>query len=523
MAADTSQSPQVLGVPHMDQFPELHQSPSTLGRDLRIAAAPITVFGAGYVGLVTAACLAELGHVVVCVDTDAARVRRLQDAEPPFHEPGLAELLQRRIESGHLRFTTDPDAAVAHGLIQFIAVGTPGGIDGSADLRHVLAVARVIGERIVRDVLVVDKSTVPVGTGEKVHALMEAILAQRGLQALKFSVVSNPEFLREGSALDDCMNPDRIVVGADDKDALATMFGLYAPLLHRAQQWIPMSIRSAEFAKYACNAMLAARISLMNEFAGLAECLGADIDEIRRAIAADPRIGQQYLAPGCGFGGSCLPKDLRALQHNALAVGMQMRMLAAIEQVNEHQKTLLAERVIESFGGSLVGRRVAVWGLSFKAGTEDMREAPSVVVIGLLARAGAHVVAFDPLAMPVAQALLAGYPLVAFANDPLDAVEDADALLIVTDWDQFRHIDWSEVRDRMRTPRVYDGRNICDPAKMHDLGFVYRGIGRVQVENGAARSKVGRASRQPASTTSPSAGSVAPPAAVLEPHPVAKG
>jgi UDPglucose 6-dehydrogenase len=319
------------------------------------------------------------------------------------------------------------------------------------------------------------------------------------------------------------MNPDRIVVGADDKDALATMFGLYAPLLHRSQQWIPMSIRSAEFAKYACNAMLAARISLMNEFAGLAECLGADIDEIRRAMAGDPRIGPQFLAAGCGFGGSCLPKDLRALQHTALAVGLQMRMLAAIEQVNEHQKTLLAERVIESFGGSLVGRRIAVWGLAFKPGTEDMREAPSVVVISLLARAGAHVVAFDPLAMPIAQGRLAGYPLVSFANDPLDAVEDADALLIVTEWDHFRHIDWSEVRDRMRTPRVYDGRNICDPRKMRDLGFVYRGIGRMQAENVAANSKVARTSRRPVWSTPSDAGSVAPTGVALEPHPAAKG
>jgi UDPglucose 6-dehydrogenase len=507
----------------MDQFPELHQTPAGLGRDLRIAAAPITVFGAGYVGLVTAACLAELGHVVVCLDADAARVRQLQRAEPPFHEPGMRELLQRRIDSGHLRFTTDANDAVAHGVIQFIAVGTPGGVDGSADLRHVLAVARVIGERIAREVLVVDKSTVPVGTGEKVHALIGAILAQRGLRGLKFSVVSNPEFLREGTALEDCMNPDRIVVGADDKDALATMFALYAPLLHRAQQWIPMSIRSAEFAKYACNAMLASRISLMNEFAGLAECLGADIDEIRRAMAGDPRIGPQFLAPGCGFGGSCLPKDLRALQHSALTVGVQMRMLAAIEQVNEHQKTLLAERVIESFGGSLVGRRVAVWGLAFQAGTEDMREAPSVVVISLLARAGAQVVAFDPLAMPVAKARLAGYPQVTFANDPLDAVEDADALLIVTEWDQFRHIDWSEVRDRMRTPRVYDGRNICDPGKMRDLGFGYRGIGRVQPENLAAATKVAPANRRPAWNASSDADSVAPPGVALEPHPAAKG
>jgi UDPglucose 6-dehydrogenase len=471
---------------HMDQFRELNQSPANLGRDLRIAAAPITVFGAGYVGLVTAACLAELGHAVVCLDTDAARVRQLQDAQPPFHEPGLRELLEHHTESGHLRFTTDADAAVAHGLIQFIAVGTPCGEDGSADLRQVLAVAQVIGERINREVLIVDKSTVPVGTAERVQEMIEGILAQRGMKTLKFSVVSNPEFLREGSAVHDCMNPDRIVVGSDDTAALSTMFGLYAPLLKHSRQWMPMSLRSAEFSKYASNAMLAARISVMNEFALLAERLGADIDEVRRAMAGDPRIGALFLAPGCGFGGSCLPKDIRALQHTAVELGLEMRVLAAVEEVNQRQKALLAERVIESFGGSLAGRRVAVWGLAFKAGTEDLREAPSEVVIALLARAGARVAAYDPMAMPAAKTRLAAYPLVSLANDPIDAVEDADALVIVTEWDQFRHVDWLEVHDRMRRPWIFDGRNICDPVRMAGLGFVYRGIGRPTSEEIAA-------------------------------------
>jgi len=479
----------------MDQFRELSQSPRTLGRDLHISAAPITVFGAGYVGLVTAACLADLGHAVICLDTDERRVQQLQKAEPPFHEPGLRELLQRHTENGQLRFTTDADQAVAHGLIQFIAVGTPCGEDGSADLRQVLSVAQLIGDRVTHEVLVVVKSTVPMGTGEKVHAMIEAALARRGLQQLKFNVVANPEFLREGTAVDDCMNPDRIVVGADDNDALSTMFALYAPLLRRSQQWMPMRLRSAEFTKYACNAMLAARVSLMNELALLAERFDADIDEVRQGMASDPRIGPHFLAPGCGFGGSCLPKDLRALQRCALDAGTHARVLAAVEEVNERQKALLAERVIENFGGSLVGRRIAVWGLAFKPGTEDLREAPSEVIIALLAKAGARVVAFDPMAMTAAKPRLATYPLVSLANDPLDAVEDADALLIVTEWPQFRRIDWTEVRERMRKLQVYDGRNICEPDKMAALGFVYRGIGRAGTEKIAATEDFEIASR----------------------------
>ncbi len=461
----------------MDPDQSSARGPAGLGRDLRITAAPITVFGVGYVGLVTAACLAELGHVVVGLDTDAARVLRLQAGEPPFYEPGLRELLERHIEGGRLRFTTNADDAVAHGQLQFIAVGTPTGEDGSADLRQVLAVAQSIGERITREVIVVAKSTVPVGTGEKVREVIRAALTRRGHPSLRFSVVSNPEFLREGTAVDDCMNPDRIVVGADDPAAMATMFALYEPLLRRSQQWMPMRVRSAELTKYACNAMLAARVSMMNEFAQVAERLDADIDEIRHGMAGDPRIGPHFLAPGCGFGGSCLPKDLRALQRSAHELGLHTPMLAAIEHVNERQKALLAERVIETFGGSLAGRRIAVWGLAFKPGTDDLREAPSEVVIARLVQAGASVVAFDPLAMPAAAPRLARLG-VTLANDPLDAVEDADALLIVTEWPEFRRVDWLEVHMRMRRPQIHDGRNICDPERMAALGFLYRGIGR---------------------------------------------
>jgi UDPglucose 6-dehydrogenase len=453
-------------------------SPSDLGCDLRIASAPITVFGAGYVGLVTAACLAELGHSVVCVDADAARVRQLQRAEAPFYEPGLPELLERHVDSGQLRFTGDVDEAVAHGLIQFIAVSTPCNEGGSTDLHHVLTVARAIGERMVRDILVVNKSAVPVGTGEQVQALIEGVLAERALSTLKASVVAHPEFLREGSAVDDCLHPDRIVVGAEDSGALATLFALYAPLLKRARQWVPMRMRSAEFTRYACNAMLAARVSLMNELALLAECVDADIDEIRHGIGGDARIGPHFLAAGCGFGGSCLPRDLRALQRVGLDQGLPLRVLPAVDEVNEHQKALLARRVIESFGGSLSGRRIALWGLAFKPGTDDLHEAPSETILALLALAGAHVVAFDPMAMPAAKTRLAEFPHVALANDPLDAVEDADALLIATAWPRFRRTDWTDVRARMRQPWIYDGRNICDPEKMAALGFVYRGIGR---------------------------------------------
>lgn len=481
-----------------DQHREVAQSPAILGSDLRISAAPITVFGAGYVGLVTAACLAELGHTVVCLDTDATRIRQLQDAQPPFHEPGLPELLELHVQSGRLRFTIDPDAAVAHGSIQFVAVGTPCDEDGSADLRQVCAVAEVIGDRIARDVLVVDKSTVPVGTGEKVKALIEARIARRGVADVNVKVVSNPEFLRKGSAIHDCLNPDRIVVGADDSETLSTMFSLYAPLIRRAQQWLPMGRRSAEFTKYACNGMLAARVSLMNEFALLAESVDADIDEVRRGMASDPRIGPYFLSSGCGFGGSCLPKDIRALQHSALDHGLRLRVLAAVEEVNERQKALLAERVIERFEGSLNGRTVAVWGLAFKPGTEDLREAPSEVVIARLARAGARVVAFDPLAMPAAKARLAAYPRVSTANDPLDAVEDADALVIVTEWPQFKRIDWTEVRTRMRQLLVYDGRNMCDPAKMAALGFHYRGIGRQARQTATQVARPEHAPRGPA-------------------------
>lgn len=466
----------------MDQHREFAKSPIALGADLRIAAAPITVVGAGWVGLVTAACFAELGHSVECLDIDVARVRQLQDGVAPFQEPGLRELLERHTQSGRLRFTSDADTAVAHGLIQFIAVGTPSDAEGSGELLQVQAAAQAIGDRVARDVLVVIRSAVPVGTCETVHALIAARLAQRHLASVNVTVVANPAFLREGAAIHDCMNPDRIIVGADDVETLSTMFALYAPLIRRAQQWLPMRRRSAEFTRYASNGMLAARISLMNELALLAERVDADIDEIRRGMAGDPRIGPHFLSSGCGFGGPSLPNDVRALQRSAVEHGLRLRVLAAVEDVNERQKVLLAERVIETFGSSLEGRTIAVWGLTFKPGVADLREAPSEVVITHLLRAGARVVAFDPLAMPAAQARRGACQNVAMANDPLDAVEDADALLIVTEWPQFKRINWTEVRARMRGPHVHDGRNICDPVKMAALGFRYRSVGRLSAQ-----------------------------------------
>ena len=454
------------------------------------AGTAITVFGAGYVGLVTAACLAGLGHDVVCMDTDADRVEQLAGMAAggllPFHEPGLEELVARVATAGRLRFVDDPRAAIEHGRLLFIAVGTPGSDDGSADLRHVHSVARAIGDHMARDVLVVDKSTVPVGTAERVRDVIAGSLARRGRKDLDFCVVSNPEFLREGCAVHDFMHPDRIVCGADRPAALAELHRLYAPLLRDpARQWLPMSLRSAEMCKYACNVMLAARVSLMNDLALLAETLGADIDEVRRGMAGDPRIGPEFLAPGCGFGGSCLPKDLRALLHTAADAGLELPMLEAAEAVNERQKGLLGRRVSEAFGGHLEGRRIAVWGLAFKPGTDDLREAPSEVLIRDLLAEGAEVVAHDPLAMPAARRRHAHWSGLRFAADPLGAVAGADALVIVTECPEYRDIDWAKVRRCMAGDWVLDGRNLCDGGQLQAHGFNYRGIGR-PVREGAA-------------------------------------
>jgi UDPglucose 6-dehydrogenase len=449
----------------------------------------VTVFGAGYVGLVSAACLAALGHRVLCMDTDGARVALLERGELPFHEPGLAELILRHGIGGQLRFTTDADEAVAHGDLQFIAVGTPAGEDGSADLGHVLAVARSIGERMTRDVLVIDKSTVPVGTAERVREVTGAALARRGQWKLRVAVASNPEFLREGSAVADFMRPDRVVAGADDPAVLARLRRLYAPLLSDPQrQWMPMSVRSAELAKYAANVMLAARLSMMNDLAQLAAAVGADIEQVRQGVGGDPRIGTAFLAPGCGYGGSCLPKDLRALRRCAADAGLELPMLDAVEAVNERQKTLLVRQLGEVLGGHLAGRRIALWGLAFKPGTDDLREAPSEAVIHALLARGAEVVAHDPLALPAARQRHAALDGLRFAPDPLGAVAGADALLVVTEWPAYREVDWAKVRRCMAGDWVLDGRNVCRPNDVLAHGLNYRGIGRAAREGVAAHS-----------------------------------
>jgi UDPglucose 6-dehydrogenase len=458
--------------------------------DGQAACAPVTVYGAGYVGLVTAACLAEMMHTVVCMDTDPTRVSQLSHGHLPFHEPGLEDLIVRNGRRGRLLFTTDPGPAARHGTIQIIAVGTPCGWDGAADVRHVLAVARQIGARLQHDAVVVCKSTAPVGTAERVRQLVHDELRRSGARQPSVHVVANPEFLREGTAVDDFMHPDRLVVGADDARALQALRALYAPLLRQPGQWVPMSVRAAELTKYACNAMLATRISVMNDFALLAERLQVDIEEVRRGMASDPRIGPRFLAPGCGFGGSCLPKDLRALQRTAMDNGVLLPTLAAVEQTNLRQRALLARRVIEQFGGSLPGRRIALWGLAFKPGTDDLREAPSETIIASLVTAGARIVAHDPVAMPAAQRRHQRLSALSFAVDPLVAVEQADALIIATDWPQYAAADWAEVRRRMAAPYVFDGRNVCEPDRMAEHGFHYVGVGRGHVARIAATTSV---------------------------------
>jgi UDPglucose 6-dehydrogenase len=466
--------------------------------DLTVPAAnepllPLSVYGAGIGGLVTAACMAELGHVVLCMDSDVARVAQLARGQLPFVEPGLEDLIVRNGRRGRLRFTNDVDAAVAHGAVQFIALATPSQRDGSADLRPVFDVARRIGAGMQRETVVVCRSAVPVGTTHQVQHVLQGELARRGLRDLRLSVASNPDFLSEGTAVVDFLQPDRVVVGADDARAIEVLHALYAPLIERPQQWLPMATRSAELAQYACGAMLAARLGVMNEFALLAEALQADIEDVRRALAADARIGPMWLEPGCGFGGPSLPRDMRALQRSAHDHGVALPSVQAAEQTNQRHKGLLARRAIELFGGSLAGRRIALWGLALKPGTDDLREAPSEVLIGMLTAAGAKVVAHDPVAMPAARRLHGHLRSLTFTADALDAVDAADALLIATDWPAYRHADWAAVHARMAHPNVLDGRNLCDPARMAALGFAYRGIGRMRVARFAAMSAAANA------------------------------
>jgi len=437
----------------------------------------LAVFGAGYVGLVTAACFAEMGNHVACVDVDADRVARLNRGEVPIHEPGLAPLLERGLAQRRIRFGTDAADALAGAEVVFIAVGTPPSEDGSADLSHVLAVARTIGSLMSARCVVVDKSTVPVGTADKVRATIAAELARRGV-AHEFSVVSNPEFLKEGAAIGDFMRPDRIVIGSRDAWATEAMRALYAPFSRNHEKLIVMDVRSAELTKYAANTMLAVRISFMNEMAALAERLGADIEDVRRGIGSDPRIGPSFLYPGAGFGGSCFPKDLRALLRTSQEHASPLTIVQAAFEANERQKKVLFAKAKKAFGGRLDGLRAALWGLAFKPDTDDIREAPSLELIDSLLAAGASVVGYDPEAAANVRAAFAGRKGFETVDDPYQAAEGADVLFVVTEWREFRSPDFARLRATMRQPVLIDGRNLYDPKWVREAGFRYDSIGR---------------------------------------------
>ncbi len=435
------------------------------------------MIGAGYVGLVTGACFAEVGNEVLCVDVDAGKIAILEGGGVPIHEPGLAEMIARNMHSGRLRFTTDLDAAVGHGLLQFIAVGTPPDEDGSADMRHVIAAATGIATRMTEFKVIVDKSTVPVGTADRIRETVAAVLAERKV-SLPFAIASNPEFLKEGAAVGDFMRPDRVVIGADDERAIALLRVVYAPFQRNHERLLVMNVRSAELTKYAANAMLATRISFMNELANLADVLDADIEQVRQGIGSDPRIGYGFLYPGAGYGGSCFPKDVKALQATARQHGDPLRILAAVESVNETQKLRVVAKITARLGENLQGKVIALWGLAFKPNTDDMREAPSRAIVGALIERGARVVAYDPIAIAEAKRAFGPIPALSYARSPLDAVTDADALVVVTEWQEFRSPDFSELKRALRQPLIFDGRNLFDPELVRTAGLEYFGIGR---------------------------------------------
>ena len=445
----------------------------------------VTMIGTGYVGLVTGACFAEVGNDVLCLDLDAEKIRILNEGGIPIFEPGLKEMVARNRAAGRIRFTTDVAEAVAHGDIQFIAVGTPPDEDGSADLKYVTAAARNIGRHMTQAKVVVDKSTVPVGTADRVRAAIAEELAARGAN-IEFSVVSNPEFLKEGAAVDDFMKPDRVVIGASDDRARNAMRALYAPFQRNHERMIFMDIRSAELTKYAANAMLATRISFMNEIANLAEKMGADVELVRQGIGSDPRIGYHFLYAGCGYGGSCFPKDVQALQRTASDAGLPFRILDAVEAVNDAQKRVLAGKIVKRFGEDLSGKRFAVWGLAFKPNTDDMREAPAREVIGELLERGATVTAYDPVAMHEAQRVFGDDKRIGYADNPMHAIEGAEALVIVTEWKEFRSPDFQRLKESLATPAIFDGRNLYDPVMVRDLGFEYYPLGRPDLRHGTA-------------------------------------
>jgi len=439
----------------------------------------VAIFGSGYVGLVSGACLADAGNHVICVDVDADKIERLKRGEIPIHEPGLDALIKRNAEAGRLEFTTDAVRAVEHGLFQLIAVGTPPGEDGSADLSHVLAVARTIAEHVTRYCIVVTKSTVPVGTADKVRAELERTLETRGTK-VEFDVVSNPEFLKEGAAISDFMKPDRVVIGSDNPRTTELMRALYEPFTRNHDRLIVMDVRSSELTKYAANAMLATKISFMNELANIAERVGADIEKVRIGIGSDPRIGYSFIYPGTGYGGSCFPKDVQALIRSAHDAGHEPQILNAVQSVNARQKAILYEKMQRHFGGKLGGRTVAVWGLSFKPNTDDMREAPARTLIDLLLKTGARVQAYDPVAAHEAQRIYAGQAGFGLARNAYEAAQGADALAIVTEWQEFRSPDFERLREILKAPVIFDGRNLYDPAMVSRFGLTYHAIGRGQ-------------------------------------------
>ncbi|HEX7114291.1 MAG TPA: UDP-glucose/GDP-mannose dehydrogenase family protein [Steroidobacter sp.] len=437
----------------------------------------LTIFGSGYVGLVTGACFAEVGNHVLCVDVDERKVEMLRRGESPIYEPGLDDLLKKNLAAGRLNFTTDPAEGVQHGVFQFIAVGTPPDEDGSADLKYVLSVAESIGRNLTEYRVIVTKSTVPVGTADKVRARIESTLRERGVQ-VEFDVVSNPEFLKEGAAINDFMKPDRIVVGTNDPRTAELLKALYDPFTRNRERMIVMDVRSAELTKYAANAMLATKISFMNELANLAERMGADIEKVRLGIGSDPRIGYHFIYPGCGYGGSCFPKDVQALARSAHEHRFEAQLLAAVEAVNKRQKSVLFEKIHRFFNGDLAGKTIALWGLAFKPNTDDMREAPSRTLIEALWAAGAKVRAYDPAAQHEAQRIYGKRSDLELVKSSSEALRGADALAIVTEWQEFRSPDFDLIRAELKHPVIFDGRNLYDPGFVRRFGLKYYGIGR---------------------------------------------
>jgi UDPglucose 6-dehydrogenase len=437
----------------------------------------VTIFGSGYVGLVTGACLSDAGNDVLCVDVDAGKIDRLKRGEVPIHEPGLDALIKKNAEAGRLRFTTDAAEGVKHGLFQLIAVGTPPDEDGSADLQYVLAVARTIGEHLSEYRVVIDKSTVPVGTADKVKAEIAATLKKRGVD-VEFDIVSNPEFLKEGAAVGDFMKPDRVIVGTDNPRVTELLRALYEPFTRNRDRLIVMDLRSAELTKYAANAMLATKISFMNELANIAERVGADIEKVRVGIGSDPRIGYSFIYPGTGYGGSCFPKDVQALIRSSNAAGHRPALLEAVESVNTRQKAFLVEKIDKHFSGKLVGRTFALWGLAFKPNTDDMREAPSRTIMERLWAAGARVRAYDPVAGDEARRVFGARQDLAICASAYEAVEGADALVIATEWQEFRSPDFDRLKANLKQPAIFDGRNLYDPQLLERFGFRYYGVGR---------------------------------------------